>query len=125
MLMIDLPSYFDLDEDHPIPNLEVVDINTVKRNGGSDLFIIVATPLRGDRRSLERLRRKLEVYLLFVNSKQFRDESGIPTPENTSIVVRIHPDSDPLTFELLERNRRWVTNNNASLIVDTNSLSRS
>lgn len=108
-----------LDESHPVPNIDVVDINTVKKGGGSDLFIVVATPLQGDRRSLERLLRKVERYLEFLGTDDFHSASGIATSENTKIIVKLHPDSDPAAFELLERNKQWVANNNAMLVVDT------
>ena len=104
---------------HPIPNLDVIDINTVKKSGGSDLFIVVATPLAGDRRSLERLLRKVERYLEFLGSDEFRSESGLPTTENTNIIVKMHPDSSASAFDLLDRNKEWVLNNNATLVVDT------
>ena len=113
---------YTFDENHPVPDLGVIDINTVKKGGGSDLFIIVATPLQADRRSLERLLRKVEVYLEFLNTEEFRKESGVATADNTNIIVRIHPDSDPRAFDLLERNRQWVKNNNANLVVNANPL---
>lgn len=119
---MDKNSFYGLDEDHPIPDLDVVDINTVKKGGGSDLFIVIATPLRGDRRSLERMLRKIERYLEFIKSDQFSAESGKPTTENTNIVVKIHPDSDPAAFQLLYKNRQWVINNDATLIVDTHGI---
>ncbi|MGS0998320.1 hypothetical protein [Rhodanobacter sp. UC4451_H18] len=110
---------YALDSEHPIPNLDVVDVNTVKKGGGSDLFIVVATPLSDDRRSLQRLLRKIERYLEFMHTSEFRTESGIHTVENTNIIVKIHPDSSPAAFELLERSKPWVTDNNANLVVDT------
>lgn len=106
------------DDDHPIPNLDVIDINAVKKAGGSDLTIVVATPLQGDRRSLERLLRKVERYLEFIRTDAFISESGTPSPENTNIIVKIHADSSPLAFELLEKNKQWVKNNDATLVVE-------
>jgi hypothetical protein len=111
---------YAVDDGHPIPNLDVVDVNTVKKGGGSDLFIVVASPLSGDQRSLERLLRKIERYLEFLQTEDFHSESGDPNPENTNIVVKLHPFSDRSAFDLLERSREWVKSNNASLIVDTN-----
>lgn len=111
------------DSNHPIPDRGVIDINTVKKSGGSDLFIVIASPLCADRRSLERLLRKLELYLEFLGTDEFRSASGIPTPDNTRIIVRIHPDSDPRAFDLLERNKRWVKSNNATLVIDNSPMS--
>jgi hypothetical protein len=110
---------YALDDTHPIPNLDVVDVNTVKKGGGSDLFVVVATPLSGDRRSLERLLRKIERYLEFMRTSEFRAESGSPVPENTNIIVKISPNSAPAVFDLLERSKPWVADNGATLIVDT------
>lgn len=111
--------FYDEDDTHPIPSLRMVDINTVKKSGGSDLFIVVAEPLSGDRRSLERLLRKLELYLEFIATEEFRRQSGPANAANTNIIVKIHRDSDSRAFELLERNRQWISNNNATLVVDT------
>lgn len=36
------------DPDHPIPALRYIDINSVKKDGGSDLVIIIASPLKSD-----------------------------------------------------------------------------
>lgn len=115
--MHDLDLY-DLDESHPIPDLGVIDINGVRKGGGSDLVIIIASPLAAEQRSLQRLMRKLEVYLQFMRSDQFRAEAGTPTPENTRIIVKIHRESCPEAFELLRRNREWVRNNDATLEID-------
>ena len=109
---------YNYDEEHPIPDLTVVDVNAVKKGGGSDLIIIVASPLEAEERSLRRLLKKIEVYLAFIQSEQFQDESGRPSPENTKIVVKIHRDSAPEAFDLLYRNRDWVRNNDASLEID-------
>jgi hypothetical protein len=113
---------FEIDEHDPIPNVDVVDINKVKHGGGSDLYIVIATPIAGTERALERLLRKLETYLTFVQSEPFRAESGQPTVANTRIIVKLHPESHPKAKELLERNTGWVRNNNATLVVDTNLL---
>lgn len=110
---------FAYDEEHPIPNLEVVDINVVKKGGGSDLIIIIASPLEDDDRSLERLLMKIERYLGFAKSSRFVEESGVATVENTKIQVCIHPDSSPIAFELLERCKPWTLDNDVVLEVDT------
>ena len=103
------------DPDHPIPALKVLDINTVKKGGGSDLHIIIASPLEADEYSLNRLLDKIEGYLMHIQSDDYKEESGSPTPENTRIIVDIHSDSDEKAFELLEKSKPWTLQNNATL----------
>jgi hypothetical protein len=112
------------DDAHPVPKLGVIDVNTVKKGGGSDLFLVVAKPLPADHRSLKRLLKKVENYLAFIGSDAFRRESGCPTPDNTRIVVKLHPGSAAEAFELLERNKQWVINNSASLVIETDLTGR-
>jgi hypothetical protein len=106
------------DPSHPIPSLAVIDVTTVKRGGGADLIIVVASPLRADERSLTRLLDKIQGYLGHIRSEDFYAEAGAPTPENTSIVVRLHPESDREVWDLLVRSEAWVQSNNASLVVE-------
>jgi len=103
------------DANHPIPSLSVVDVHAVKKGGGADLAIIVASPLMADEYSQTRLLNKIEGYLGFISSEVFAKGCGMPTAENTMIVVHIHPASDPAIFDLLERSKPWVLSNNATL----------
>ena len=112
---LDLPIQ---DTDHPIPDLGVVDVNKVKAGGGSDLFVIVARPLGGDTYSLSRLLSKIEAYLEFTLSPAFVAESGLATPSNARIVVKLHPENSELASELLRRNIQWALNNGVTLVVE-------
>lgn len=103
------------DPDHPIPSLTTLDIHAVKKSGGADLIIVVASPLKADERSQHRLLDKIVGYLGFLETQEFQSKSGIATPENTAIIVKIHPDSAPEIFDLIERSKPWVLSNNASL----------
>jgi hypothetical protein len=106
------------DPTHPIPFLEQLDVYAVNGGGGATLVIVVASPLRADARSQERLLAKIEGYLGFINSEQFAAEAGAPSPENTEIVVSLHRRSAREIRELLERCRPWVEENNARLVVE-------
>jgi len=107
------------DPDHPIPSTSALDVHAVKKGGGSDLVIIVASPLRADERSQHRLLDKIEIYLRYIRSPDYQSECGPPTSDRTSIIVHIHPDSDPLIFDLLDRCRPWVAENSCTLQVIT------
>ena len=106
------------DKNHPIPNLDLIDIVGVKRDGGVDLVIIVASPLSADTRSVFRLSRKIDGYLHEINSETWRKEHPESTPESTGIKVTLHPDSDPMIAELLDAYTDWVKSCGAQLVVE-------
>jgi len=109
---------YEDDMSHPIPYVFNCDVNAVKKSGGSDLSIVIASPLGADTRSLKRLLKKIETYLLFICSDEFRAESGIPTVDNTRIIVHLHEESDPAVLQALSQCHDWVFDNNASLVVE-------
>jgi hypothetical protein len=112
------PEHPDDDPGHPIPSLSALDVVTILKGGGADLFIIVAGPLAADRRSLTRLQDKIEAYLRHIQSAEFQAEAGAPTPTSTTIKVVLHPSSSPEAYELLERSKDWVLANQATLKVE-------
>jgi uncharacterized protein YtpQ (UPF0354 family) len=107
-----------VDDAHPIPNLQVIDIHATKKSGGSDLVVIVASPLRADARSIFRLARKLDAYLQEINTDAYTKECGPARPDTTSVIVRLHPESDPKVEEVLQAARGWAEKLNASLMVE-------
>jgi hypothetical protein len=106
------------DESHAIPSPSNLDIHAVKRGGGSDLVIIVATPLLADTRSVYRLFQKIDNYLQFIAGDAYKKECGNPSKESTRIIVRAHDETDPAMFELLDSVGDWVASRNASLVVE-------
>jgi hypothetical protein len=65
------------DDGHPIPYVASLDVNAVLKGGGARLAIIIATPLDADKRSQERLVRKIDNYLGYTKSAQFQAECGV------------------------------------------------
>jgi len=106
------------DPDHPIPYLRVLDVATYLKSGGGDFSIIVATPIQGDERSQRRLLDKIQTYLAYCNSDEYRSRTPPPTPETTRIIVRLHPDSSVAILQLLEKCYAWVRSERASLAVE-------
>jgi len=106
------------DSEHPVPKVDKLDVQKVKLGGGSDLYLVVASPLGGEERDLRRLMAKLENYLTFLQSPGCITEAGFATKENTRVVAKVHPDSNAHVFELLRRNEDWVANNGATLVVE-------
>ena len=83
------------------------------RCGGADLFIVIASPLAADRRSLTRYRTRLRA-ICATSIAGVLAEAGPPHPANTTIKVRLHPNSAPEVYDLLERSKDWVLANHAS-----------
>jgi len=106
------------DESHAIPSPSNLDIHAVRRGGGSDLVIIVATPLQADTRSVYRLFQKIDNYLQFIAGDAYKKECGAPSKESTHIIVRAHEQTDPAILELLGSVGDWVASRNASLVVE-------
>ena len=106
------------DPDHPIPNLNVIDVSGYLKGGGADLTIIVASPLQADERSQTRLLDKIQGYLGHLQSDEFAADSGAPpSPDNTRITVLLHPETSDEIRGLLDRCSDWVLSNGATLIV--------
>lgn len=106
------------DASHPIPSITALDIQAIKKGGGSDLAIIIASPLQADERSQRRLLDKIQLYLDFLKTPEYESTSGVATPDNTSIIIRIDAASDPVIFELIDKCKPWVHDNSASLLVE-------
>jgi uncharacterized protein YtpQ (UPF0354 family) len=103
----------DHDDEHPIPALDVIDIEVVK-DGTSRFVIVVATPLAPDPRSVFRLFRKIDLLLNhFAATKRVK--------ENTEIEINIHTGSDPAIFALLATLPDYVASRGAMLIVERSS----
>jgi len=114
----DVPEDPRNDPDHPIPNLNVIDVAGYRKEGGADLTIVVASPLADDPRSQTRLLDKIQGYLSHIQSDEFARDAGTkPTPANTTISVLIHPESSKVVRDLLERCRPWVDSQGATLLV--------
>jgi len=107
-----------VEDTHPIPNLKVIDIHAIKKTGGSDLVVLIASPLGPDARSIFRLFRKLDGYLETINASQYQKECGPPTAKTTSIIVRLHPRSHPDVESILRGAGSWAEARNASLQVE-------
>jgi hypothetical protein len=105
------------DPSHPIPIVGACDIRAVRKTGGADLVVVVASPLQNDERSRRRVVQKVRNYLGYIASKDFVAEHGQPTSENTAIIFQVHPESDSGALAFLEECRPWISDNNANLLV--------
>jgi len=100
----------DHDDEHPIPALDVLDIEARAQDGTSRFVIIIASPLAKDARSVFRLFRKLDGYLGHIAS--IKSEG-----RKSEIEINIHKDSDPAIFALLAGLPGYVSSRGANLVV--------
>lgn len=90
-------------------------------DGRVDYGLVIASPMGGDERSQRRLLRKFEDYLSDRHSRDLLKKYGRPTPSNTRLKVAIHPASDAVIFELIERCKDWIRDNGFSIEVTTDA----
>jgi hypothetical protein len=90
-----------IDESHPIPNLQVIDVFAERKTGGNVLGITIASPLDTSPRSVFRLFRKIHAHLQEISSDDYARKYGKPTPENTVIEVYFSAPAHPEIVELL------------------------
>jgi hypothetical protein len=89
------------DVNHPIPRLDTYDTELTTESGAY-IGIVIATPLRDDAMSRARLLRKIELYLRYFQSREYRERNGAPMPDRSRIYVSIHTASDPSMLQLIE-----------------------
>ena len=105
------------DDAHPIPAVDVCDIEAGLKTGGADLVIVIASPMEDDMRSRMRLMKKFEYYLGYIRSEAFAAQYGVPAPPTTTITVRYHPSTSTGIQQLLGECRGWVEDSGATLLL--------
>lgn len=104
---------YEKDESHPIPDVDVCDVELRLKEGGGKLVLVIASPMRNDPRSRSRLLRKMENYLRYVTSDEFEQRYGGPQTSRI-IAVHFHPDTDPAARRLIADCKPWVEDNGAA-----------
>lgn len=89
------------DANHPIPRLDTLD-TVVTTERGAYVGIVIATPLRDDEASRERLRRKFELTLGYFHTPEYRKRCGPPMPDRSKMYVNIHAGSDSSMLQVVE-----------------------
>lgn len=99
----------------PIQNLDAIDIVRRRQDGGVDLFIVVSAPLTGSGEHQALLLDKIDAYLRRIESPEFQEEMGEPSPKRTRIVVQCAHPPHPAIRQILQRAMPWVEEHHASL----------
>lgn len=104
-----------IDDSHPIPNLEVIDVFAVRKAGGADLGITLATPLDNSPRSVFRLFRKIHGYLREIGSDAWTQQYGKASAENTVIQVNFAAPAHSEIVDLLIDRTEYIAGLGARL----------
>lgn len=97
----------------PIQNLDTIDILAARRDGGVVLIIVASSRLNGSPEHQKLLLDKIDGYLGYIGSLEFRGEFENPPAEKIAIVLRYAGDPHPVMFTLFEKCEAWVRENGA------------
>jgi hypothetical protein len=114
-----MESEFEDDESNPIPYMDKIDVQ-VSTDKGAFYGIVIASPLSGSEWSQRRLLRKVEAYFGHIAAERLKWKKNHEIPMLARLRVAIHPDSDPVIFELLQRCETWAEENEVEFTVTTN-----
>lgn len=96
-----------------IENINSIDIFGKRVDGGADLVIVSVGGLDTSERTQTMLLDKIENYLGYVASEEFKRENPDAGPDNTWIILRLDEEPDALILELLGRIDPWIADNGA------------
>jgi hypothetical protein len=105
-----------IDANHPIPNLDTLDVH-VNTDKGAYVGIVIARPLKDDEISRARLQRKIEVALSFFNSEEYRELHGAPCRTRSRLWINVHSGSDAAMLTLVEHYRTQIEANDVTAVV--------
>jgi hypothetical protein len=106
------------DVTHCIQRLDTIDSIAQREDGTVQLALVVAGRFEGDTRSQARLVEKLGNYLHYVASADYQAKFGAPSPEKTSIVIKMHQGGAPVVRTLLSRLSKWARDGGVSLVLE-------
>jgi hypothetical protein len=109
---------------HPIPSelIDRIDVVSVTKSGEVQLSIISAGYLDDSPYTEERIIEKINTYLEFINSNDFKEEFGNPSVDKTSIILKCRQKPHDRVLDLIHEIQEQVKTYNASLSVETDKL---
>jgi hypothetical protein len=102
-----MEALFDDDESHPIPFVGNLD-TLVPTNVGVYVGLVIAFPLRADDRSLQRLAKKVEIYVDYLKRERVEWEQTHQQPMVGRFYVDIHHGSAKEIFDLMDHYQRYI-----------------
>lgn len=103
-----LRAFFNGKGDFMLQDLDQIDAFGVRKDGGADLVIFAPGPLKDSPETRTLLVDKVERYLSYINSPDFRAECPQAGRENTCILLRLDREPPAGLRTLEEEMDRWT-----------------
>ncbi len=100
-----------------VENPHHIDILGARKDGGADLVMVSSGPLDESPEGQTLLLDKVETYLKYIHTPDFRRQCPAATPKNTHVVLLMREEPSPFMEELLEKVSVWVADNHATFFV--------
>ena len=102
---------------HPIPSecLDNIDMITKQKDGSVELIIISSGYLDESDYTLNRIEDKINNYLYYINSGEFKEDFGIPTIVRTRIILSCTEVPNVEVEKYIKSIREIVNEHNASI----------
>lgn len=104
-----------------IENLDCIDILGDRTDGGVDLFIISSDRLDDSAETQTSLLDKVEHYLGYINSNEFKTDHPNANSQNTQIILQMTEEPAEIIKELIKKIAPWVEEYNALFSVQVKS----
>jgi len=91
----------------PIQNLDQIDILGARDDDGVDLMIVATSTLDGSPEH-QKLLDKIENYLAYIASPEFKAEFADPPADKVHIILRYYGVPHPIMFAVFEKCKPWV-----------------
>lgn len=100
-----------------VENPQHIDILGARKDGGADLVMVSPGPLDESPEGQALLLDKVETYLKYIHTPDFRRQCPSATPDNTHVVLLMREEPSLLMQELLQKVSVWVADNHARFFV--------
>lgn len=100
-----------------VENPQYIDILGARKDGGADLVMVSPGPLDESPEGQTLLLDKVETYLKYIHTPDFRRQCPAANPKNTHVVLLTKEEPSPFMQQLLQQVSVWVADNDASFFV--------
>lgn len=94
-----------------------IDMMAKRRDGGVDLFIVSSGPIDASAQTQSLLLDKVENYLRYIQSEDFKKDFPDTPRDHTSIIFQLEEKAPDLLMALCEKIVPWAEDNGAKFVV--------